>query len=301
MKRTLLLMLVFALCCASALALPTVDREGNPLALTKAPKRVISLAPATTQVIELLGLMDAVIAVDTYTPVYVDGCENLPQFDMMAPDCEAMAALTPDLVFVTGMSYVEGGDPFAVLRELGVQVAVIPSSESLSGIADDIRFIADAMGQTDAGNAIADDMLMHIEEVRALSSTITEKKRVMFEVGALPYLYSFGSGTFLNEMIEVIGAQNVFADQEGWLSITEESAVAANPDVILTSVNYMDDPVGEIMSRAGWGEVTAIKNGDVYYIDNAQTSLPNQNVVDALITMAQLVYPEVWTSNENAA
>ena len=68
----------------------------------------------------------------------------------------------------------------------------------------------------------------------------------------------------------------------------------ADPDVILTNVNYIEDPVGEILSRPGWEEVTAVRDGNVYYIDNMASSLPDHNVVKALAEMAAAVYPEYY-------
>ena len=309
MKKLICLMLTLLLAAAPALAMPAADRAGNALNLGAAPARVISLAPATTQVIIELGLKDRLVAVDTYSPSQAEGVSELPQFDMMNPDAEAMAELAPDLVLVTGMSSAGGGDPFAALRTLGIPVAVIPSSDSVAGVAEDVRFIAQMMGADEAGEALVRGMLDAVEAVRAIGATIpeSERKSVMFEIGALPYLYSFGSGTFLDELIELMGARNVFADQPGWISVSEESAVEANPDVILTSVNYIDDAVGEIMGRAGWSEVSAIKNGQVFYIDNTASSLPNHHIVDALVEMARRVYPDRYAAfdapflNEDAA
>jgi iron complex transport system substrate-binding protein len=97
-------------------------------------------------------------------------------------------------------------------------------------------------------------------------------------------------------MIELIGARNIFADQMGWLAVTEEAAISANPDVILTNVNYIEDSIGEIKSRDGWEEVNALKNNAVYYIDNGYSSLPNHNIVKALKEMALAVYPEAFAS-----
>ena len=68
----------------------------------------------------------------------------------------------------------------------------------------------------------------------------------------------------------------------------------ADPDVILTNVNYIEDPVGEIMGRSGWDALSAVKNQQVYYVDNMASSLPNQNVVKALDQMAKAVYPEYY-------
>ena len=109
-------------------------------------------------------------------------------------------------------------------------------------------------------------------------------------------MYSFGSGVFLNEMIELIGAENVLADQKGWLPVEAETIVAADPDVILTNVNYIDDPVAEIRGRSGWEGMSAVQNEQVFYIDNMASSLSNQNIVKALDQMAKAVYPELFSA-----
>ncbi|MEE0299712.1 MAG: ABC transporter substrate-binding protein, partial [Christensenellales bacterium] len=109
-----------------------------------------------------------------------------------------------------------------------------------------------------------------------------------------PYQYSFGQGTFLNEMIELIGATNIFADQDGWIPVSAEQVVAANPDVIITNADYMEGAVAEIEAREGWAEVAAVKNHEVYLIGANVTSQPCQNIVDALMEIAADVYPEVY-------
>ena len=274
---------------------PTQDRAGTPIVIPAEVEKVISLAPATTQIIEALGLKDQLVAVDTQTPLYVEGVSELPQFDMMAPDIEQMAMLEPDVVFTTGMSYVED-NPFQALIDMGICVIEIPSSSSIEAVKEDIIFTAACLGKKAEGQALADNMQATIDEIAAISATITDKKTVLFEIACLPYIYSFGNGTFLDEMITLIGAENVLGDQSGWLAVTEESAVAANPDVILTNVNYIEDSVGEILARPGWENVTAVANGDVYYIDNGRSSLPNHFIVEALIEMAVAVYPEEYAA-----
>lgn len=281
---------------AQETSLPLTDRAGKEITVPEEITKVISMAPATSQVLEELGLTELLVAVDTQTPYYVEGTDELPQFDMMTPDCESLLALNPDIVFVTGMSYVGSDDPYSELTAAGICVAEIPSSESIAAIQEDILFISQCFGMPEDGEAIVADMEERIQAVREVSEMITEKKSVLFEIAALPYIYSFGEGVFLDEMLDLIGAENVLGDQEGWLSVTEESALAANPDVILTSVNYIEDPVGEILGREGWESIEAVKNQQVYYIDNAASSLPNQHVVDALEQMAKAVYPEEYAA-----
>ncbi len=91
---------------------PTIDRAGNSIEIPEDAQRLISFAPSITQVIDEIGLLDKVVAVDTQSPKYVEGLDELPQFDMMTPDIEALAALDPDIMFVSGMSSAKGDNPF---------------------------------------------------------------------------------------------------------------------------------------------------------------------------------------------
>src|SRR5690606_25784834 len=137
-----------------------------------------------------------------------------------------------------------------------------------------------------------DNMKEIIAEFKEIGDTITEKKTVYFEIGAAPYMYSFGKGVFLHEMLEIIGAVNALGDQESWISVSDEAVLAADPDVIITNVNYIENPVEEIKSRSGWENVKAIKNDEVYYVDNMKSSVPDHNIVIALEEMAKAVYPD---------
>ena len=275
---------------------PQEDRAGNPITVPEEVDSIISLAPATTQILCDLGLADEIVAVDTNSPQYAEGlAEDVVQFDMMEPDLEQILNAQPDIIFVSNMSSQGGDDIFAGIREAGICVAEIPTSNTIEDVKKDVQFTADCVGKSEEGAALVEGMEAVIDEVSAIGQTMEEKKTVLFEISPVPYLYSFGTGVYLNEMIELIGAQNVLADQEGWLSVTEESAVAANPDVILTSDNFSnEDPVAEILGRAGWENVTAVKDGAVAYIDNAASSLPNHHIVDALKEMAKAVYPEEY-------
>lgn len=281
---------------AEETALPTTDRAGNEITVPEEITKIVCMAPSTAQILEDLGLAELLVGIDNQTPYYVEGLDELPQFDMMAPDCESLLALDPDIVFTTGMSNIGSDGPYAELVAAGICVAEIPSSSSIADIQEDILFIGDCFGMHEEGAAIVDEMQTRIDEVAAIGETIEEKKTVLFEIACLPNIYSFGTGVFLNEMIELTGAENAFADQEGWLAVTEESAIVANPDVILTSVNYIEDPVAEILSRQGWESVTAVSEGQAYYIDNASTSLPNHRIVTALEQMAVAVYPEEYAA-----
>ena len=181
--RGLAMMLMLS---AAALAAPTEDRAGNPIELKDDMQKLVSLAPSTTRVLLDMGLGDKLVAIDTYSAMYAPELSELPQFDMMTPDVEQLAALEPDAVFITGMSTVDGDSPFQALMGLGIQVVIIPSSSSIAAIQEDIRFIGACVGDEEGAQALVDDMQAQIDAVAAIGETIEDKKTVAIEVAALP-------------------------------------------------------------------------------------------------------------------
>lgn len=275
---------------------PTEDPSGAPITVPDEVGSIVVLAPSLAEMVLALGHGDQIVGYDTNSAELEGLDPEAPVFDLAVPDMEQLAALEPDLVLVSNMSLYDQESPFRQLVDLGVCVACVPNSDTIRGIQDDIAFVAAVLGETEAGEKIVGDMQKELDRIAALGASVPEedRKTVYFEISAAPYMYSFGAGVYMNEMIELIGAENILADQEGWLSVEPETVVAADPDVILTNVNYIDDPVGEILSRDGWDGVTAISGEQVYYIDNMASSLPNQNIVTALEQMGRAVYPEVF-------
>lgn len=277
-------------------SLPTVDPSGATISVPETIKSVIVLAPSIAETLVALGQGDKIIGYDLYS-VGIEGLpEGVPTFDTVNPDVEQLMALAPDVLLVSSLSLYDQEAPYQPLISAGICVICVPTSESIEGVKSDIQFLADVFRAPEAGKTVLSSLNAELDRLATIAATIpeTERKSVYFEISAAPYLYSSGSDTYLNEMIEWIGAKNIFADQTGWLSIEAETVVAANPDVIFTNVNYLDDPVQEILSREGWAGVNAIANGDVYSIDNSSSSLPNQNIVVALRQMAEALYPDYF-------
>ena len=274
--------------------LPTKDRSGKEITLPKEATKIISLVPSTTEVIEDLGKTDQLIAVDTQSSTMMTDLKKLPQMDMMAVDAEKLIALKPQIVYVNDINLASSESVWKQVEDAGITVVNIPTSTSIKAIKEDVQFIADSLSEHEKGQKLIKTMDQEIDEVAKNGKTIKKPKTVLFEVAALPDIYSFGNGTFLNEMIETIGAKNVLANEKGWLPVTEEAAIAAKPEVILTNVNYMKDPAKEILARKNWENVPAVQNKEVFEIDNMSSSLPNNHITKALKQMAKAVYPEEY-------
>lgn len=272
------------------------DREGNEFTLPNKVEKIISTAPSNTEVLVELGLSDKLVGVDKYSADVEGVSEEIPQIDFRNPDAESIIALEPDMIIASGHNKVGDEDPFQLIKDAGITVVYIPSSTSIDGIYEDIDFIADITGTEKEGKKLVESIKKEVEEVKAIGDTITDKKKVYFEIGSGSALYSFGNSTFLNEMIEVIGAENILKDEESWISPSQEAVIDANPDVILTNVADKNgiSSVDEIKSRDGWDSITAVKEGQVYQIDKNSSSRPSQNIIKALKEMAKAIYPNEY-------
>jgi len=279
--------------------IPTKDRAGNDIKVPEKVEKIVSMAPSTTQFLIDLGLADNIIGIDTNSATYADKLKaDIPQFDLMNPDNEAIAALAPDIVFTSGMSSVGGTTPFQSLVDSGICVADIPSPSSLEGICEDMEFIGACVGKGVEALAYSKAFTAYIAGVEEIGKSVTEENQktvlVMMNVPSAEYptIYTFGKGTYMNEMIEAIGAKNAFGDQEGWLSISVEDAIKANPDVILMDCNWMPDAADQVKALEGWENVNAIKNGAVYAVNEDLCSRPNQHVAEAILEWAKLIYAD---------
>ena len=273
------------------------DREGRDVKVPNKIDRIISTAPSNTEVLVELGLADKLVAVDKYSADVAGIPDNVELIDFSKPDAEKIIGLEPDIIVASGHNKTGSTeDPFKLVEESGISVAYIPSSNSIQGIYDDITFISEVTNTKEKGKKIVENTKSQIEDIAKKGKDIKNKKKVYFEIGPAPNLYSFGNSTFLNEMIELIGAENILKDENAWISPSAETIIDKNPDVILTNVNYIENPTDEIKGREGWENINAVKNNQVYQIDTNSSSRPSQHIIKALNEMAKAIYPDVYNN-----
>lgn len=298
-KRFLATLMVFMMFimvgCSTENEKEVTDREGTKVNIPTKIDKIISTSPSNTEIIVDLGLGDKLVAVDTYSSDVEGINKDLTKIDFSNPDAETIIGLEPDIIIASGHNKTGSSeDPFKVISESGIPVVYIPSSDSIEGIYKDIEFIADILGVKENGQALVSDMKSKIEEIAKIGKTIDDKKKVYFEIAPAPNLYTFGNATFLNEMIEIIGAENIFKDENGWVAPSAEAVIDKNPDIILTNVNYIENPIDEIKNRDGFENINAVKENKIYQIDTNSSSRPSHKIVLALNQMAEAIYPEKY-------
>jgi iron complex transport system substrate-binding protein len=284
-----------ASCSRGAERSTTGTKTGAGLALPSSVERIISAAPSNTEIIVALGMGDKIIAIDSYSSDLKGINPELVQIDFSFPDAEALIGLNPDIIFSAEHNRtISGEDPFILFKDMNVPVISISTGKTVEEIYENIRLIAGVLNREQKAEELIVNMQNDLDRIIETGASIQNKKTVYFEISPYPYMITFGKGTFLHEMINLIGAENVFANEKEWFSASAEAIIGKNPDVILTLTDLNDDPTGEILRRPGFENISAVKNRQVYLIDNNAASRPSHNIVLAVKQMALAVYPEVY-------
>ena len=274
------------------------DRAGIMVDIGRPINRIISTAPSNTEIIAYLGMADKLVAIDRHSANVMapDGYpgipDNLPLLDFFFPDPEVIINLEPDIIIATDLNTGGSGeDPFRLLREMGIPVVYISTSMSIEDIYKDIAFIADLLLVSHKGEEVVNAMKVVITEITQRTAYIENQATVYFEISPAPDMFTFGRDSFLDDMVSAIGAKNIFAHDIWFVRPSAESIIERNPDVILTNVNYIEDPIGEIKNRPGFEHINAVINNRVYQIDADSSSRPSPRIILALRQMSYAVYP----------
>lgn len=270
------------------------DRNGIEYEIPEKIDTIITCAASNTEIISGLGLADKVIAIDQWSSGVEGVSEDLPKFDMSNLDMEQIINLNPDVVFTNEINYVGEEDKYKLLKEAGINVVNVTSATSLDDIMSDISFISKYTETQEKGDALIAEIQSTIDDIKAKVEGISDEPlNVYFEVSPAPEMYSLGNNTFINDIIIICGAKNIYEDQESWIKNSQESVIDANPDVIITSTDYDPDSVNNIKARDGWDVLNAVKNDRVYLVNSNDTSRASQNIVKGIKAIAGAINPDL--------
>lgn len=292
-KKLFALLFVMLMLCGAALAdgITVTDMHGREIALDQPATRIVALTPSDCEILCAIGCEDALVGRGKYCD-YPESISALPVVQSGAEtNIEEILALDPQVVLMSDMSQTE--EQAKLLEQNGVQV-VISDANDIAGVYTAIRMIGALMAKDDAAEALIGDMQATFDEIAAKSEK--SGKTIYFEVSPLQWgLWTAGSGTFMDEIAQMLGLKNAFADVEGWAEISEEQVLERNPDYIVTITMYYGEgptPVEEIESRAGWENVAAVKNGKILNLQNDELSRPGPRLADGAKALYDFVYGE---------
>ena len=287
-KKIVSLLLAALLICTAALALAedaavtVTDMYGREITLTEPATRIVAMQPSDCEILCAIGCEDALVGRGQFCD-YPPSVLELPEVQSGEnTNIEEILALEPQVVLMNDMAANE--TQVKALEDNGIKV-VVSRATDIEGTYYAIRMIGALMGKNDEAEALIADMQNTFDEIKAKSPA--EGKTVYFEISPLQWgLWSAGKNSFMNELAEICGLTNIFADQEdAWLSISEEQVIERNPDYIVSIAGMGDTAVEEILGRTGWDVITAVQNAQVFNADSNAIARPGPRLKDAAIEL----------------
>ncbi|MBE0477314.1 MAG: ABC transporter substrate-binding protein [Coriobacteriia bacterium] len=268
---------------AAAFPVTVTDDAGREVTIASEPRTIVSLAPANTEIVAALGLLErlgGVTTFDDYPPEVLD----LPKVgDFVAPNIEAVAAAGPDLVLVTG------GVQADVIEKLeGVGAAVVTvDPQTLEGLYASIGMVGRVTGRSVEASSVVGGIRADLEGITAAIGDADDVP-VFIEIAQNP-LFTVGSGTLMDDLIAAAGGRNVVT-QPGYVPYSVEQLVDDDPAVYLATKGSMSDP-SQLEGRPGYDKLRAVRGGRVAVLDDNLVSRPGPRVVLGVRAIAEALHP----------
>jgi iron complex transport system substrate-binding protein len=290
------------LCCAgvasarSAFPVTVRDALGNTVTVRAEPRRIVSLAPAMTEVMFALGLDKRIVGVTEYCD-YPPAARVKPKIGgIVNPSVERILAQQPDLVI--GMRL----NPKPVLRSLARAGVPTFAAEprSIEDVLATISTVGALTGAAGAARNLTREMRARLQAVQKMLQG-RPRPTVALLYSDNP-LWIAGAATFPDHVIRLAGGRNAAADIKGYKQYNVETLLARNPDVIfLTSMKGGNDAahVREFARRPSMRALSAVKRNRVYVIDADLVDRAGPRIVDGVAEMAAKLHPEMSRNHES--
>lgn len=266
--------------------------DGEEITIEEEPEAIVSLIPSNTEIAFALGLGDSIVGVSDHDN-YPEEAQEKEKIGGLELNIEMILSLEPDLVLAHPTNPPEGMDQ---LKESDLTVLMVNDATNIAEVYDSIEMIAEATGTGEEAEEIITSMEDTFAELEETAAEIPEEevKSVYIEISPEPEIFIPGNNTFENEILTILHAENIAADQEGWVELNEEAIVEQNPEVIILTYDFIDDPVGQVMERDAWQDIEAVQNERVVQVDTDIISRPGPRLTEGAETLAEVIYPEVF-------
>lgn len=249
------------------------------------PKRVVSLQPSITSILERLGALDRLVACTKYC---ADVCPRVKELgiaivhDSWTADSEQIKAVNPDLVIASVPYQLEA---VAEILKCGAQFLGL-APRTLSDIYSDIASIAGIINEPNRGQYLIREMQMEIERVRSRNARSAIRPKVYCEEWGKPMIHS---QPWVAELIEAAGGQ--FVGNPG-KQTDMESVRQADPDFVIAAWCGAGDrvPLEKIAMRPGWQSLTAVREGRVYCINDEYLNTPGPTLLAGLHALEAAIH-----------
>lgn len=276
--------LAFAACEKSSREAAGVrDDFGNPVRIGATPTRIVSLNPATTEIVFTLGAGTRLVGRTKYD-LWPDSAKLIPALgDGMRPNIEVVLGAHPDLVILYAS---QDNRPAAErFRAAGVNTLSL-RVDHISDFRRAVSLLGAILHDSARARTVIDSVQNTLDRVQAATMR-SARPTVFWHIWDAP-LITIGAGSFMNELVDIAGAKNVYADIESpSAEISLEDVARRDPDFILAG------PIGarQIESDPRWGIVRAAREKKILVVDTLLVARPSVRLGEAAVSLANLFHP----------
>ena len=278
-----MLALIALFAWTSALSQTVVtDDLGRSLTFDRTPTRIVSLAPSITETLFALGAGERIVGVTDYCDYPEEARSKEKVGGLVNPSIEKILSLKPDLIIMTTEGNLK--DDFNHLEEFGI-LLFVTNPRTLNGIYKSITDLGLLTGETGHAGTIVGRMQSRVDSIRALH---TRRKKAMLAVSLLP-LMAVGRGTFLAEVLDLAGGENIAASTGlTYPTLSREAVLASDPEVLVLPSDIFLPQEDLLRLYPEWKDLRAVKNGKVFSVDSDLISRPGPRVIDGLEALNRL-------------
>lgn len=271
------------------------DGLGRSVVLPAPAQKIVSMAPSNTEILFAVSAGDQVIGRDDFSN-FPEESASLPGVggNMGAYNMEAITALQPDLALLAEINTPE---QVKALEDLGIPVFYLKNPTDIEGMYANLETVGKLTGRETEAAALVESLRARVDAVTQKLAGISERPAIFYELdGSDPAKpWTVGPGTFMDLMITLAGGKNVAAGLEGqWAQISQEELLVQNPDFILLGDAAYGVTAEQVAARPGWGDLQAVKSGQIIAFNDDMASRPGPRLIDGLEILAKLLHPEIF-------
>ncbi len=251
-------------------------------------RRVVTLTPSATELVAAVGAADLLVGVDRYS-THPPRVRDLPKVgDFLHPSFEAIVSLAPDLVIADDVQ----AEVTSGLAAAGIRTLRLPM-HTIDDVSKGLAEVGRALQREDAARAAQAEIERALTQARSRARA-TEPPRVLGvvdrEVGGLGNLVAAGPGSYLDELLAVVGATNALADYRvRYVKLSAEQILRARPEIILD----LAPTTSPETVRQDWGrlpELPAVQLGRVYVLQDGIYLAPGPRIGQAIERLSAIIH-----------
>ena len=264
---------------------PILDDFGDTLLVDRRPARIVSLTPATTEILFALGASERLVGRGEYDR-WPDAARAIPDLGPgLRPNVEAVLAVKPDLVLLYAS---QDNRPAARrLRGAGIMTAAF-KVDRIEHFDRTTRLLGRLIGDSARGALVADTVRRTLDSVRALT-----RARPPVSVVMPAYedpLLVIGGGSFMSQLVTIAGGRNVYDDiDQPSPAVTFEDVVQRNPEVVLVG----PERGARLRQSTRWRALDAVRRGRIMYMDTNVVMRPAVRLGEGAVSLMRLLHPEL--------